>query len=143
MDAAVYQDRHTAEQFLLGQRTVHRRQFIVDAGCRLEVYPAFEAEQPGLHVQQVVRLTLLESGIVALLLELLRLEIVARVVFVRDGERSDVHLHQAVQDVPLAANGKHLQHTFLRAVVGILGTPFALGNPDGLPFRGDGVVHIA
>ena len=43
----------------------------------------------------------------------------------------------------LAAHCQHLQHAFLCAVVAVLGTAFALGNPDVLFLLVDGVVHVA
>ena len=87
-------------------------------------------------------LALLEAFDIALLLELLGFEEVAGVVFVRNGQRHEVQALDALQRRALAAHRHHLQEGFLRAVVGVLGTPLALGNPDVLALLGNGVVHI-
>lgn len=123
----------------LGNGAVEFGQAVVDAGSHVEVYTSFVAHQSGLHVVQVVGSCFLVAGIVTLQLELHGFEEVARVVLVRDGERCDVHLHEAVDDVAFAANGQHLEHTVLCAVVRILGAAFALGNPDGLLLLANGV----
>ena len=54
-----------------------------------------------------------------------------------------MHRHQAVDEVAAAAYSHHLQHTLLCAVVAILRTSLALGNPYGLLLLTDGVVHVA
>ena len=50
------------------------------------------SEDACLHVVQVVLLALLERRIVALHLELLRFQVIARVVLVADAERHEVEL---------------------------------------------------
>ena len=48
------------------------------------------AKQTGLHVQQIVSLTLLEAFHITLELELLCFQVVARIVLLGDGKRSNV-----------------------------------------------------
>ena len=91
---------------------------------------------------QVVFLRLLEVGVVAFEQELLGLEVVARVVFVRDGYGYEVYLLQVVDEVAVAGQSQHLDERLLRAVVRVFRPAFALGNPDRLLLLGDGKVDI-
>ena len=95
------------------------------------------AEDTRLHVVEVVLTALLERRVVALLLELLRFQVVAGVVLVADGQRHDVQLTQ------VAAHSQHLQHRLLCTVIRVLGTSLTLGNPDILLLLADGIVNIA
>ena len=102
----------------------------------------FVTNNTRLHAQYIVLGTLLKVGRIAFLLDFLGFKEVAGVVLVRNGQRHNVQVGQSVNNVALAANGHHLQHGLLGAVVRIFRTPFALCNPHVLVLLVDGVVHI-
>ena len=110
---------------------------LVDGCAAVVVDATLVAEDACLHVVEVVLTALLEGRVVALLLELLRLEVVAGVVLVGDGQRNDVQLAE------VATHGKHFENRLLGVVAGVLGTALALGYPDVFVFLGDGIVDIA
>ena len=64
----------------------------ISTGRQTIVHTAFLAHDAGTHVVQVVLLGFLISRIVAFELELFGFQIVARIVFVGDGERYEVHV---------------------------------------------------
>ena len=138
VDAAGY----LSEDFRLRQV----RDFVepgVDAGQGFVVDASLLPEDAGLHVVQVVLLALLERRIVPLHLELLCLEVVAGVVLVADAERHEVKVLEPVHDAAFASHRKHLEERLLRLVATVLGSAFALGNPDVLVLLVDGIVHVA
>ena len=116
-------------------------------GCRTAIdYASLIAEDARLHVVKVVLARFLKGGIVAFLLKLLRLEIVARVELVADGEGNDVQLTETVSGRSAGSGGthrQHLQHRVLCAVVAVLGTSLTLGYPDVFLLLGDSIVDIA
>ena len=99
-------------------------------------------EQSDLHISQIISSSLLICGIISLQLKFLSLQEVARIIFIRNGKRGDIKLHQAVHDISFSTHSQHFEYTVLRTVIGVLGTPFALRDPDRLFFLTDGVVHI-
>ena len=127
---------------VLGQRSefvdpgIHRR-------CGGIVDAALVTENTGLHIFQIVGGTFLVVGHVALELELLRLQEVAGIILVGNGERHDVQFLQTFEGSALAAHRHHLQHGFLSTVVRVFGTALTLGNPYILVLAADGEVHIA
>ena len=115
----------------------------VDGCGTLVVYASLIAEDARLHIVQVVLFALLEGGVVALLLELLGFQVVARVELIADGQRHDVQIAQLVGKATLAAHRQHFQHRVLRMVTRVLGTSLALCYPDVLALLGHGIVYIA
>ena len=63
---------------------------LIDGSSRLVVDVSLLPRDARLHVREVVLLRLLPCGVVPLLLELLRLQVVAWVVFIADAERHNV-----------------------------------------------------
>ena len=59
-------------------------------------HAALVAEDARLHVVEIVLATLLKSGVVTLLLELLSLQIVTGVVLIADGEGYDIQVTQQI-----------------------------------------------
>ena len=124
----------------------------VHGSSAMIVHPSLIAEDARFHIVQIVLSALFELGQVSFLLELLSLQVVARVKLIADGERHNVQLAQRFDDCRSAVGStlrftqsshrEHLQHRFLRAVVRILGTAFALRNPDVLMFLCDSIMNI-
>ena len=102
----------------------------------------FVSEKTGLHTDQIVLSGFLISFYISFQLKLLRFQKVTGVIFVRNGKRSDIHLHQTVDQVAFTTHRQHLQHAVLSTVVRVFGTSFALGNPDGLVLLINGIMHI-
>ena len=97
----------------------------------------------GEHAEDVILLGLLPLRIVALQLELLRLEVVAWVVLITEGNRLEVELTDVLNEVAVAAtHGQHLDDRRLRHVAAVLATTLTLRNPDGDILLLDGVVDI-
>ena len=134
MDTLVNQSRYGYEQLRFRQCPLQFAQILIDTGCHTETDAALISQKSGLHVQQVIIRGFLIVGYVALQLELLRFQIVARVVFVRNGERNDIQFLKIGDNVSVVPPLQHLQNAVLRNVIGIFCTPFALGNPDRLIF---------
>ena len=112
-----------------------RHCFVVDA--------ALLSEDASLHVVEVVLFALLERRIVALLLELLSFEVIAGIVLIADAERHDVELLESVDDAAFSSHRKHLEQRLLRLVATVLGSSFALCNPDVFVLLRNGVMHVA
>lgn len=96
-----------------------------------------------MHVCHVVGLRLLVVLVVAFQLKLLSFQEVAGVVFIRDGQRRDVELFEALNQTAFTAHSEHFEQGFLRAVVRVFGASFALCNPNVLVLFIDGKVHVA
>ena len=95
-------------EFLLGQVT----QFVyprVDTGCGVVMNMTLLPFNACLHVHEVVLLRLLPCRVVATLLELLGLQVVARVVLITDGEGYDVECLDGLHGAFGVAHGHHLQ----------------------------------
>ena len=115
--------------------------FVQASGCMI-MHMTFIAKDTRLHANQVIGRTFFPINIVSLLLILLRLQIIAWVILITDGEWYEVKLLQTVNDTTLASHRHHLQDRLLRAVITVLGTSFSLGYPNVLVFLLDGKVHI-
>ena len=102
-------------------------------------------EDTRLHVRQVILFRLLPFGVVALQLELLRLQVVARIILIADGKGHDVQRLEACdgRGGVIGIDGQHLQQRSLRLVARVLGTSLALGDPDILVLLVDGIMHVA
>ena len=107
------------------------------------MYFSLIAEQPRFHITQIILRRFLISLDIPFQLKLLRLEKIARVIFIRDRHRSYVYLHQTVYKIPFTTHSQHLEHAVLRTVIGVLGTSFALCNPDGLILLQDCVMDVS
>ena len=107
------------------------------------MHAPFLAHDTGSHVIEIVLLRLLVGRIVALELELFCLQIVARIVFVGDGERHEVHVAQILPRTTLSAECHHAQHGGLGVVAGVFGAAFALGDPNVVVFAGNYPMHVA
>ena len=102
----------------------------------------FIAEDTDAHIIEVILLALFKSFYVALVLEFLCLEVVAGVELIRDGKRYDIERLQALNDIFVATNGHHLQHTVLSAVIAVFGATFTLCNPKIASFLLNNVMHV-
>ena len=142
MDTTVYQRRDTSKEFLLWQRIIQFIQLYIDASIGLEMHMPLHAEDTCLHVLEVVSLTFLKGSIITLLLELLRLQIVARIIFIGNGKRMDVHLTKTLENSAFTTHDEHLENAILRTIVGILSPTLSLRYPDGLVLLTDGIVHV-
>ena len=109
----------------------------IDGGSTMVMNTAFIAKNTRLHIVKVILTWLLKGWIIALLLELLSLQIVARVEFIADGKRDDV------QFIQWSAHSQHLEHGVLGTVVAVLGTSLTLGNPNILTLLGNSIVDVA
>ena len=96
---------------------IQRAEVIVYAGCTMIVDVPLVAHDARLHAHDVVLRSFLPVRIIALQLELGCFEVVAGVVFVRDGQRNQMQLLQSVNDVALSTHGHHLQDALCRAVI--------------------------
>ena len=76
-------------------------------------------------------------------MELLRLEVIARVVLVADAERHEVELLKSVNDFTLSCHRKHLEQRLLCLVATVLGSALTLRYPDVLVLLLNGVMHVA
>ena len=142
MNAFVDPCRDACKQLRLRQRTIHCRKQIIEAGPGLEVYLTFITKQTGLHIFQIVFHGLLIPLYITFQLELLCFQVIARIIFIRNSKRSNIHLHQTIHYITLSTHRKHLEHTVLSAVIGVLGTSFTLCNPNGLVLFTNRIVHI-
>ena len=106
------------------------------------MHAPFLAHDTGSHVIEIVLLRLLVGRIVALELELFCLQIVARIVFVGDGERHEVHVAQILPRTTLSAECHHAQHGGLGVVAGVFGAAFTLGDPNVVVFAGNHPMHV-
>ena len=79
------------EEFRLGYIGIECVQEIVYTRRTMIVDVAFVARDTGLHAHDVVGGRLAEEGIVSFLLKLFSLQEISGVVFIRDGERHDMH----------------------------------------------------
>jgi hypothetical protein len=113
MDTLVNQSRYGYEQLRFRQCPLQFTQILIDTGCHTETDAALISQKSGLHVQQVIIRGFLIVGYVAFQLELLRFQIVARVVFVRNGERNDIQFLKIGDNVVQVASDK--QVNFSRA----------------------------
>ena len=67
---------------------------------------------------------------------------VARFVFVRYGNRGDVHLRQVLRKWAAVAHSEHFEHSYLCLVVAVLGASIALSYPSRLVLVRDSISHI-
>ena len=131
MNLLIYMGSNNIEDLSLGHSRVETIEPLVNARRALVVHVALVAGYSRPHALDVVFGRLLPVGIVTLKLELPCLEIVARVILVRNCQRHNVQAAQLLNHTSGAsANGHHLEYCRLRAVVRVLGTPLALRNPD-------------
>ena len=142
MNTLINQSGYGNEQLRFRQCSVQFAQIFIDTRCHTETYTAFVSQKSGLHVQQVVIRGFLKVGYITLQLEFLRFQIVARIIFVRNGKRNDIQFLKIGDDVSIAAHRQHFQNAILRDVIRVLGTSLTLGYPDGLLLFRNRVVHI-
>ena len=70
------------------------------------------------------------------------LELIARLPFVGDGQRSDVQLFQGLYAVFPARKVEHLDNSLVRQIHTVFGTAVSLGNPHALFLLGNGVADV-
>ena len=102
MDVAIYARCHSFKEFF-GRKVFVLLQPMVDAVGSAVMHTPFLAEDAHAHVVEVVLLRLLEGGIIALLLKFLGFQVVARVIFVRNRERNDLHVAKALIVISLTS----------------------------------------
>ena len=106
------------------------------------MYLSFIAHDARPHAQHIILFGLLPPFDVAFQLELPRLEVVARIELITDGQRNDVQLFQPFHRTARPTHRHHLQDGLLGAVVRILGPSFPLSNPDIVMLLFNHEVHI-
>ena len=99
-------------------------------------HPTLISQDASLHIVKVILFAFLETGIVALLLELLGLEIIAGVVFIADSQWHDV------QFLKISAHSQHLKYSILSSVIRVLSPTLTLSNPYILLLLGNSVMDI-
>ena len=143
VDFSVDNRRHGRKEGVLVHRGVECLELVVDEITDSEMDASFVSQDTRFHIEEVVVLCFLVSRVIALQLELLRFQIIARVVFVGNRNRDDVQCREIADDVLFARHVEHLEDAGLRAVVRILRASFALGNPDRLVCFLDRVVDVS
>lgn len=133
---------YVVEELVLGCAGVLLAQPVVDAGSAVVLYMSLEAFDAHAHALDVVARCFFPERDVALKLKLTCLEVVARVVLIRDRQWHDMQSGQAVDDAAFAAHDHHLQNGSLRIVGRVLGTALALGNPHVFVLLADDEMHI-
>ena len=99
-------------------------------------HPTLIPQDTGLHIVKVVLTRLLKGRVITFLLELLSLEVIARVKFVAYGQRHDV------QFLKISAHSQHLKYCILSSVIRVLSPTLALGNPYILLLLGNSIMDI-
>jgi len=115
---------------------------VINRGHHFVVDATFLSHNAGLHIVEVVLLALLEARIVPLLLELLCLEIVARIVLITDTKGHEVELLESLYDCTFSGHRKHLEQRLLRLVATVFSSTLSLRNPDIFVFLLNGVMHV-
>ena len=121
---------------------LQRFQILVDARGCLVMDSTFIAYNSCLHTYNIVHRTFLPIRI-AFRLHFGSLQIVARVVFVRNGKRNNVELLQLFEQCAFCSQCKHLENGLLCKVVGVLGTSFSLCYPQVFVLFFKSKYHIA
>ena len=99
-------------------------------------HPTLIPQDTGLHIVKVVLTRLLKGRVITFLLELLRLEVIARVKLIADGQRHNV------QFLKITAHSQHLKYCILSSVIRVLSPTLALGNPYILLLLGNSIMDI-
>ena len=104
--------------------------------CSTVHHPTLIPQDTGLHIVEVVLTRLLKGRVITFLLELLRLEVIARVVFIADSQWHDV------QFLKISAHSQHLKYCILSPVIRVLSPTLTLSNPYILLLLGNSVMDI-
>ena len=135
MNLTVHALRQLSKELILGQFAKFINP-LIDRCSAMILHPALVTKDARLHIVKVILLTLLKSGVITFLLELLCLQIITRIKLITDGQRHNIQLLQ------VTSHGHHLQYRLLRTVVRVLGTSLALRNPNILALLCDSKMDI-
>ena len=100
------------------------------------------AEDTRLHIIEVILTALLERRVVALLLELLCLQIVTGVILITDSQRHDVQVTEFIHHITFSTHRQHLQYRLLRTIVRVFRPTLTLCYPYILLLLGDGIMDV-
>ena len=102
-------------------------------------------ENTNTHIIEIILTALLETCLIALLLELLSLQIITRIIFIADGQWYNIQIAQLIYQFCSrlrTSHCQHLQYSILGTIVRILSPTLALGNPDILILFCDSIMDI-
>ena len=144
MDGVVDDGAHAVHLQELVQTLGNLVQLLVDAGCEGVMYLALVADDARLHADEVVLRSLAPVGILALAQEFLGLQVVVGIILIAQRDGRDVQLLEALDEgLVTIAVGQHLDQALLGAVVAVLATALALGNPQRGTLLLYGKMHIS
>ena len=103
---------------------------MIDGRCKAVNDSPFLLLDAHRHGDEVILARFFPVGFVAFELHFSCLEIVARIVLIGYAYGADIELFDALEEV-FGIDGKHLEHAGLSDIIAILGTSFALCQPDG------------
>ena len=141
VDASIYQLRHRLVVFVVRQPLHSRQLFRADGFTQRHMYAALPLHDACHDAVQVLT-GLLRVSRVLRLIQFQRLQHLARLPFVGDGDGHDVQFRQCLHAVFVLAHAEHLYNALVRAVNAVLCPSVALGNPHRLALFPDGIADI-
>lgn len=115
---------------VLGVLVEHVVDLVVDRGCESIDHASFPALDTRFHRDDIISFGLSPSRVISFELRFGGFEIVAGVVLVSNADRAYIERFDILVEISVS-EGEHMQNGWLRDVVTILGTSFALCEPDG------------